>query len=139
MSAQFRKLTVVGVTSSALLAIAASAFAAPSLGLAANRPYYGSSHHATRSWNVRQAAPSYTVTTRQSYSHEPAVQSVAPAPAVKSAEVKPQPQAKVATAPQATRRSYSYEPMSGSAVQHSHHPAKDQWLRSKAEAHRYSQ
>lgn len=147
MSAQFQKLTIVGTTAFALLA-ASAAFAAPSLGLVKGRPYYGSSQHTSHSWNARSYAPSYSTSTetRQSFSYEPAEKAAAPEAAkqadVKKSDAQQNDAGQSATAaPRTTRRSYSYEPATESARRmHNRRSAAphDQWLRSKAEPHRYS-
>lgn len=143
MNSFFHKLTIFGTTGLAVIAIASVASAAPSLGLAKGRPYYGSTHHSSGSYAVRSYAPATVNETRQSFSQEPAADAAAPQAAIhndaKPSVAKPQ----AAAAPETTRQSFSYEPATQSApsvrrVRHNAGHPHDAWLRQKAEAHRYS-
>lgn len=142
MSTQFQKLTIVGATAFALF-VASAAFAAPSLGLAKGRPYYGSSQRTTRSWSARNHVPSHSMETRQSLSYEPAEKAAAPEASKRADAKKSDANENIAAAPLTTRRSYSYEPATESSPRmrgsnrHSVTP-RDQWLRSKADPRRYS-
>ena len=72
MSATFNKMMIVGTSVLALLILASGASAAPSLGMAKGRPYYGSSNQQSGFAVTRSYAPTFSTETRQSYSYEPA-------------------------------------------------------------------
>ena len=120
MSATFNKLTIVGSTTLALMVLASGASAAPSLGLAKNRPYYGSTNQSSGSRAIRHYSPAYSTETRQSFSYEPGERGVRANDGCRPRAVAPQANKSVtksdvakkdaAAAPQTTRRSYSYEP-----------------------------
>jgi hypothetical protein len=151
MSATFNKMMIVGTSVLALLVMASGAAAAPSLGLAKGRPYYGSSNQGSgsRSWSARSYAPAFSTETRRSFSYEPAEGAVkgtggcpqhAAAPqAVKKDTTKND----VAAAPKVTRRSYSYEPAIQPApgvrnFNRNAAPKKELWQYPKTDPRRYN-
>jgi hypothetical protein len=116
MSAKFTKSMLVGTSVFALLIMASGAWAAPSLGLAKGRPYYGSSNQRSGFSANRSYAPAFSTETRQSFSYDPAEKGVKARSGCPGTAAAPQAAAKsetkqdVAAAPKVTRRSYSYEP-----------------------------
>jgi hypothetical protein len=65
-------MMIVGTSVLALLVLASGALAAPSLGMAKGRPYYGSSNQGLGFSSARSFAPAPSTETRQSFSYEPA-------------------------------------------------------------------
>lgn len=151
MFVTFNKKIIAASATLAFLVLASGASAAPSLGLAKGRPYYGSSNQQSGSgtWGTRSYAPAFSAETQRSFSYEPAEgvakatsgcqqHAVAPKAARKDTTRKG-----VATAPQVTRRSYSYEPAIQPAPRarsynRSAAPKKDPWLYPKGDPRRYN-
>lgn len=151
MSVTFNKKFIAAAAILALLVLASGASAAPSLGLAKGRPYYGSSSQqsGSGSWGARSYAPAFSAETRRSFSYEPA-ESVAKATGecdqhvvAPKATKKDTTKKDVAAAPQVTRRSYSYEPAIQIAPRARSYnrnavPKKDPWLYPKGDPRRYN-
>lgn len=142
-------MMIVGTSVLALLVLASGALAAPSLGMAKGRPYYGSSNQGSGYGSARSYAPAFSTETRRSYSYEPAEgaskascgcnQHAAAPQAVKKDTTKND----VAAVPKATRRSYSYEPTiqpapSGRSYNREAAPKKDLWQYPKTDPRRYN-
>jgi hypothetical protein len=72
VSATFNKMMITETSLLALLVLASGTSAAPSLGLAKGRSYYGSSNQqsGSRAWGVH--APAFSTEARRSFSYEPA-------------------------------------------------------------------
>ncbi len=149
MSATYNKMMIVGTSVLALLVLASGVSAAPSLGLAKGRPYYGSSNQRSGFSATRSYAPAFSTETRQSFSYEPAEgvakatggchQHAAAPQAAKQDSIKRD----IAAAPKVTRRSFSYEPSNqpeprGRSYNRSASPKKYPWLYPKGDPRRYS-
>ncbi len=149
MSATFNKMKIVGMSVLALFVMTSLAPAAPSLGMAKGRPYYGSSNQSSGVSAARSYAPAISTETRQSFSYEPAEsvskgtggchQHAAAPQAVKKDTATDD----VAAAPKMTHRSYSYEPANQPApiirsFNRSAAPKKDPWLYPKGDSRRYN-
>jgi hypothetical protein len=138
MSTTLNKTIITALA--ALLLLATGANAAPSLGLAKGKPYYGASQQSGGGFHaVRSYSPSWSVETRQSFSYGPAdgvatVKSGCPQNVVK---VPAAAKEEVAKAPQTTRRSFSYEPATRARNFRSTAPKKDPWLYPKGDRRRY--
>lgn len=151
MSVTFNKKIIAASATLALLVLASGASAAPSLGLAKGRPYYGSSNRQSgaRTWGARSYAPAFSAETQRSFSYEPA-ESVAKVTGkceqhvvAPKATKKDSTKKDVAGAPQVTRRSYSYEPAIQPAPRarsynRSAAPKKDPWLYPKGDPRRFN-
>ena len=151
MSATFNRLMIIGSSVLSLLILTSGASAAPSLGMAKGRPYYGSQNQRSGFNTTRSYAPAFSTETRQSFSYEPAegattvtggcgCQHHAAAPQAAQKDVTKD---DVAAAPKVTRRSYSYEPTIQSApsvrsYKRSTTPTKDKWLYPKGDPRRYN-
>jgi hypothetical protein len=142
-------MMIVGTSVLALLVMASGAAAAPSLGLAKGRPYYGSSNRSTSSSATRNYAPAFSTETRQSFSYEPADGSAKATGGCPQQAAAPQAVTKdttkddVAAAPKVTRRSYSYEPAIQTApsvrsYNRSAAPNKEPWQYQKTDPRRYN-
>ncbi len=149
MSATLNKLTIVGTATLALLVLASGASAATSLGFPKGRPYYGGSSQQSGARAFRSYSPAYSTETRQSFSYEPAEAATSAKDgcpqraAVPQATKKDEATQGVATDPQVTRRSYSYEPAVEPAQRvrsfnRNVAPKRDAWSVPKADPRRYS-
>jgi hypothetical protein len=143
MSATFTKMLAV-LTIFASVVMTNGASAGPPLGI--SRPYYGSNRSVTgtRMRTMRNYSLVARAEVRRSFSHNPSevvitnnggcTRSIAVAPAT--------PKNDVATSPNVTRRSFSYEPSVNSAVPSRSYrkatPRKDPWMIPKADFRRYS-
>lgn len=148
MSATFNKLFVV-TTFLGISVLASQVTAAPSLGYPKGRPYYGSNAQSSgRSFRSYNYTPAFSGETRQSFSYEPGQNAVKAGTGCHAKAVAPKKAAKVetkkkvATAPQATRRSYSYEPTFQATPQprtyfHNRAPKKEAWQYQKTDPRRY--
>jgi hypothetical protein len=148
MSATFNKLFVV-TTFLGISVVGSQVMAAPSLGYPKGRPYYGSNAQSSgRSFRSYNYAPAFSGETRQSFSYDPAQNAVKGGTGCHSKAVTPKSAAKAdskkatANAPQATRRSYSYEPNVQAAPQprtyfHNSAPRKEAWQYQKTDPRRY--
>jgi hypothetical protein len=144
MSSTFTKmLAVLTIFASAVMANAV--LAGPPLGI--SKPYYGSSRSGsgTRMRSMRSYSPVARAEVRRSFSYSPSEvviannngacpRSIAVAPAA--------PKNDVATSPNVTRRSFSYEPSARTAVPSRSYrtatPKKDPWMIPKADIRRYT-